>query len=77
MFRDISKASIATEQDFDGTNEMEELVLNLKDDDAGPRVQIMGANEVYANDPRQRRLDEFQITQKTLKPVICFRLYLS
>ncbi|KAE9555476.1 hypothetical protein FO519_001331 [Halicephalobus sp. NKZ332] len=33
-----------------------------------PRVQIVGNNEVYLNDPRQRRLNEIQ--QKSIKPQV-------
>ena len=42
-----------------------------EEEEEEPRAQIVGANEVYVNDPRQRRLQELQAaSQKVLKPVM-------
>lgn len=50
------------------------LIQNNKDNTTNeniePRVQIIGANEVY-NDPRQRRLSEYN-NARLLKPVVIF-----
>lgn len=42
------------------------------DDASIPRVQIVGTQEVYKNDPRQRRLNEIQARLKTRPTVTPF-----
>lgn len=63
---------IIDEQAGGETSEMDKLISHMADDGEEPRVQILGASEVYMNDPRQRRLEELQTTQKILKPVTSF-----